>query len=74
MNSNKFKLSDIIKAQFGERIMFEAENFENDADIIKCANNLKDVFKDFNKLNSIQQKVAAVLLAEKMLKEESKSN
>ncbi|MBR2588560.1 MAG: hypothetical protein IKH54_05415 [Bacilli bacterium] len=74
MNSNKLKLSDIIKAQFGERIMSEAENFEKDADIIKCANNLKDVFKDFNKLNTIQQKAAAVLLAEKMLEEESKSN
>ncbi len=73
MNNNG-TINDMVMKFYGSGLISAAEKYFNDLEIIKCAKELKDVFKDFNKLKNIEQRAAAVLLAEKMLEEESKNN
>ena len=73
MNNNT-TLSEIVKTCFKKEVIDVAEKFVNDSDVIKCAESIKDMFKDASKLKYGEQRIAAVLLAEKMLEEESKNN
>ena len=73
MNNNT-TLSDIVKNYFKKEVIEVAEKFVNDSDVIKCAKSIKDKFKDASKLKYGEQRIAAVLLAEKMLEEELKNN
>lgn len=73
MNNNT-TLSDIVKNCFKKEVIEVAEKFVNDSDVIKYAKSIKDMFKDASKLKYGEQRIAAVLLAEKMLEEELKNN
>ena len=74
MNNSNMTLSEIVKNCFKKEVIDTAEKFVNDQDVIKCAESIKDMLKDASKLKYGEQRIAAVLLAEKMLEEESKSN
>ena len=70
---NNTTLSEIVKTCFKKEVIDVAEKFVNDSDVIKCAESMKDMFKDASKLKYGEQRIAAVLLAEKMLEEELKT-
>ncbi len=72
--NNSTTLSDIVKTCFKNEVIEIAEKFVNDSDVIKCAESIKDMFKDASKLKYVEQRIAAILLAEKMLEEELKNN
>lgn len=74
MNNSSMTLSEIVKIYFKKEVIDAAEKFANDSNVIKCAESIKDMFKDASKLKYVEQRIAAVLLAEKMLEEESKNN
>ena len=67
-------LSEIVKNCFKKEVIDTAEKFANDQNVIKCAESIKDMLKDARKLKYGEQRIAAILLAEKMLEEESKNN
>ena len=72
--NNSTTLSDIVKTCFKKEVIEIAEKFVNDPDVIKCAESIKNMFKDASKLKYVEQRIAAILLAEKMLEEELKNN
>ncbi len=67
-------LSEIVKNCFKKEVIDIAEKFVNDSDVIKCAESIKTMLKYASKLKYGEQRVAAILLAEKMLEEEAKNN
>lgn len=73
MNHSNNTLSEIVKKCFKKEVIDIAEKFVNDTDVIKCAESIKDMFKDAGRLKYDEQRIAAVLLAEKMLEEELKN-
>ena len=74
MNNSNMTLSEIVKNCFKKEVIDTAEKFVNDQNVIKCAESIKDMLKDARKLKYGEQRIAAILLAEKMLEEESKNN
>ena len=74
MNNGTMILNEITKVLFNKNVIVPAEKYYNNLEVIKCANSLKDLVKDINKLKSREESVAAILLAQKMLEEESKNN
>ncbi len=58
-------LNDIIK-NFSKDTIRKAEKYINFSDVVKCANNIKDAAKKFEKLETDEQKVAAILLSKKI--------
>ena len=50
MNNSSMTLSEIVKIYFKKEVIDDAEKFVNDSNVIKCAESIKDMFKDASKL------------------------
>ena len=74
MNNGTMILNEITKILFNKNVIVPAEKYFNNPEVIKCAKSLRDLVKDINKLKSREESAAAILLAQKMLEEESKNS
>ena len=53
MNNSSMTLSEIVTIYFKKEVIDAAEKFVNDSDVIKCAESIKDMFKDASKLKDL---------------------
>ena len=74
MNRGETLLNDTINNCLRSDLIAVAEKHINNPEVIKCANSLKDLIKDISKLKSNEESVAAIVLAKKLIEEESKNN
>ena len=64
--NNEIKVLNYIINDFSKDTISKAEKYINFSDVVKCANNIKDAAKKFEKLEIYEKKVAAILLSKKI--------
>ncbi len=68
------KLSDIVKNSFKKEVIDKAEKYVNNENVAKCAESIKNFINDAIKLKNNEERIAAILLAEKLLEDEYVDN